>query len=87
MPITYNTEGEVVSAAYSAYSIPSTTVINAIIIWAGTLEGQGPLLIIDWVNCAIVYNLGTISEPLTCWAMKHSLKAQYHEKSNYLANN
>lgn len=47
MTITYNTEGEVVSAAYSGHSISSTTVINAIIIWAGTLEGQCPLLIID----------------------------------------
>lgn len=47
MPITYNTEGEVVSAAYSAHSIPGTTVINAILIWAGTLEDQCPVLIID----------------------------------------
>lgn len=44
---TYDVESEVVTAAHKGHSISSTTIIYAIVIWAGTLESQRPLLVAD----------------------------------------
>lgn len=61
---TYNVESKVAVAANVPGCILGTAVVQAIVVRAGTREGERPLLVVDLV--ALLCQLHPVLEPLAC---------------------
>lgn len=60
--LTYDVEGEVAAAADVASGVLGAAVVQAVVVRAGALEGERPLLVVDLV--ALLRQLHPILEPL-----------------------
>lgn len=51
-----------------------TAVVQAIIVWTGTFNGERPLLVVDLM--ALLAQLDAVLEPLARWPAREMIKAQ-----------
>lgn len=63
---TYDIEGEVDIAAHVPSWIFGTAIVETIVVWAGTGQGQSSLLVVDLM--ALLRQAYAVSVPVACWS-------------------
>lgn len=59
---TYDVETEVAVAAHVSRRVLGTAVVQAVVVWAGTFNGERPLLVVDLM--ALLAQLDAVLKPL-----------------------